>query len=201
MAALFRWWRAALGRALSEAGSAAERLRESRELPHAGRVVTAYLRSPEGAIASADQREGTVLTALGLAAACTGSAVTAFVAARGGASAASAALAALAPLGWAVARLALFEALDRQADLGSSRRLRTAWAAALLPLGLAWTPILRAIAFLVSVPLTYAGLLGASIVPRRARILCALGFGAEVLAAAAIWVVANGLVFVRALGS
>lgn len=190
---LFGAWRKLLSRQASGASGAARRAERL------VREATAGLSERRGA-AAADVRRSRAFVTAGAAALLVGAAGRVTLAAALDWPLGSAVLGAGVTLAWAVARYVVMTALRTAEPIVGPSVVAFAWGRGAMPYVMAVTAPMRAVAFAISVYLTYRALIVSGVPARHAATLCAWAFGSEAAAAAGGWVVANGLAALPLLG-
>ncbi len=186
VSALFESWRRMLGlsaRSVREQAGEAVRFAED--------VVGEVSQTTPGLPANSARRASATLIAAGLLTLATGIVGTVLIG-RGDLrnSVASAGLMAL----WCLARVALMSlAVDAKTPSERDAIVR-AWAIGLLPYAIAFTPPLQGIAWTVSAALAFLTLRNRGLTRRAVTHALAWGYGSQVLALVAAWVVRNAFV-------
>jgi len=193
---VFGHWRAAVSRVARAAGSAPSRLAADVWLTS----ITGFVVRPGRVMAADDQRPSLLVSRTGYACLAAGAVVAAIVTFGGGLGAVAATTDAVWLVLWAAARFAVMRLASGEALRGRVPTLTVAWAGGLMPLILAATPLLNALAVVASAVLTWRALRAAGAGTRETTWVVGWAFGGQVAVEILAWIVRGGLIYGVLLG-
>lgn len=193
---LFGYWRVAVTKALRAARSLPSRSGATAWLAS----VADFIGRPEGMICSNDPRARVLVSRTGYGLLAIGTSLAAFVTWHSGAGAVAAVADGARLIVWAGARLAVMR-------LAATGELRTrpaavgvAWSGGLMPLALAATPYLHAVALVASAALTWRALRAGGGTKREVWSMVGAAFGGQAAVEVVAWMVRGGIIYALVLG-